>query len=153
MEKLISAIQDWPVLVQGAIGAGIFWLILLLGQKATSYLSNIARKHSKKKQESYLRNQLIRHQAFRAQNSLEKGSHFAVILLYRASRNVVIGLIWLSLGLTFDSILGVLGVVGFVGCLYYLFAALEIIKPFYSDGNIDEKITELQAKLNELENT
>jgi hypothetical protein len=36
MEQVVEIILAWPAIVQGALGSGLFWLILLLGQKSSS---------------------------------------------------------------------------------------------------------------------
>ena len=38
-----------------------------------------------------------------------------------------------------------------MGCIYYLFAALNVVKPINHDGDIDEKISQFEAKLESLQ--
>jgi hypothetical protein len=151
MEKLVSAVKDWPVLIQGAIGSAIFWLVLLIGQRVAAYCAEALRNHSKGRRHTYLINELLRHNALREGDDFVSGAPFAALLWYRASRHVIVGFIWLSLGLIFDSIVGVFGVVGFVGCIYYLFAALTVVAPVNFEGDIDKKIEDLQVEISELE--
>lgn len=151
MEKLIAAIQDWPVLVQGAIGSALFWLVLLIGQRITRYLSGRAQAHSKDKQKARLLNEIIRFDALRTGMDIVEGARFASVLWYRASRHLISGLIWMTLGLLLGSVFEVFGLVGFIGCLYYLFGALDIVKPLSYDGDLDQKLEELRKQLAELE--
>jgi hypothetical protein len=118
MEKLIASIQDWPVIIQGALGSALFALALFLGQRVTAYFVDAVRAQSKESRVRQLREQLIRFSALKAKDHAER-AYFASILWLRASRHVVKGLIWLALGLVSNSLLGVLGVVGFMGAIYY----------------------------------
>ena len=152
MDKLIQAIQDWPVLVQGAVGSGIFWLFLFVGQKVAMFVSSHVVELNKKSKYQYHFDQLLRCRAIKTRVNSE-GGYYASILWYRASRHVIKGLIWLTLGLIFDSVIGVLGIVGYFGCFYYLFAALLVVRPFTYKGDIDQKIDELEKKLAEINRT
>ncbi|WP_180920041.1 hypothetical protein, partial [Vibrio parahaemolyticus] len=38
MQEIISAVTNLPVLVQGAAGSGIFWLVLLVFSKTSKWL-------------------------------------------------------------------------------------------------------------------
>lgn len=151
MDKFISAVQNWPVLVQGAIGSAIFWLILLIGQRATGFFSKIARDRAEGNQESHLFNELLRHRAVRDATHPESTADFASLLWYRASRKLIVGLIWLSLGLMFSEVAQAFGVVGFIGCIFNLFGALNVVKPLNVEGDIDEKIGQFEAKLENLD--
>lgn len=153
MEQLITAIQNWPVLIQGAIGSAIFWLVLLFGQKLTAALSRKVQTLSKERQKRYLYNEILRHKAVRDGGEFQPGTFYASVLWFRASRRVISGLIWLTLGLIFGTITDVFGIVGFLGCLYYLFEALYIVKPLEVTGDINEKISELETKRRKLDET
>ena len=79
---------------------------------------------------------------------------YAAILLFRASRPFVRGLIWLTLGLIFNTANRIFGLVGFIGTLVYLFEVINVIKPLsVPEGEIEEKIRDIQKKLQELDNT
>lgn len=150
-QSLIAAVQDWPVLIQGAIGSAIFWLVLLVGQKLTAFSSMKMREHSKERQKIFLFNEILRHKAIRDGGAFEAGAFYAAVLWFRASRHVISGLIWLTLGLIFNAVSDVFGLVGFLGCLYFMFSALAIVKPLDFEGDISEKIAELETKRKELD--
>lgn len=149
MEKFITSIQDWPVIIQGALGSALFALVLFVGQKVASYFLDTFRASSRQSRIRQLREQLIRQKALKAKDHSERG-YYASLLWLRASRHVVKALIWLTLGLAFNSFLGVLGVVGFMGAIYYLFFALNIVKAINYDGDITKKIEEIKAEMAKL---
>lgn len=152
MEKLIQAVQDWPVLIQGALGSAIFWLFLLVGQKVAAFVTSHASDLSNKSKQRFLFDQLLRCRAAKTKIDSE-GGYYASILWFRASRHVIKGLIWLTLGLIFGSVINVLGIVGYLGCFYYMFAALIIVRPFTYKEDIDQKIDELEKKLAKIKRT
>jgi hypothetical protein len=151
MEKLTSAIQNWPILLQGAIGSAIFWLVLSVGQRATNFFSLKADVLSKSKQKDHLLNEHLRASAKKEGDKYAAGAFYASVLCYRASRHVIRALIWLALGLIMNTITGIFGLIGFMGCLYYLFAALNVVKPFPEGNDPDERIKEVKKALAELQ--
>jgi hypothetical protein len=40
MTELIDTILKWPIIVQGALGSGLFWLVLFMGQKSVNKISD-----------------------------------------------------------------------------------------------------------------
>jgi hypothetical protein len=146
MEKLLIAIQDWPVLIQGALGSALFAFVLFAGQKLTANLSDRYVNHSKQSRETRLRNQIIRLSALLAKDNSER-AFLSSVLWLRASRDVIKAFIWLALGLSSASFLPALGTVGYIGCIYYLFSALDVVKGISYDGNVGEQIAKLQAEI------
>jgi hypothetical protein len=151
MDNLILAIKDWPVLIQGAIGSGLFWLFLLIGQKLFVFIPQKLSALSKSRKESILRDELFRFYATRLTNNHALAGGFASILLYRASRHLVKAIIWLTFGLVFDAFTGIFGTIGFIGSLYYLFGALNVIRPNNYAGDIDNKIKEIEEEITSLQ--
>lgn len=149
MEKLVASIQEWPVIIQGALGSALFALVLFIGQKVAAYFIDTMHAKSRRARTRQLREQLIRFKALRATDRTER-TYYTSLIWLRASRHVVKALIWLALGLTFNSLLGVLGVVGFLGAIYYLFIALSIVKGISYDGDVTTKIEEIRAEMREL---
>ncbi|WP_024594258.1 MULTISPECIES: hypothetical protein [unclassified Pseudoalteromonas] len=54
MSELMDAVMKWPIIVQGALGSGLFWIILLLGQKIVDKASDAYSHKSKKARISWL---------------------------------------------------------------------------------------------------
>jgi cell division protein FtsB len=150
MEKLITSIQDFPVIIQGAMGSALFALLLYIGQKIATYCLDSFRANSKKTRVRQLKEQYIRLRALKSEDRAE-AAYFASLLWLRASRHVVKAMIWLTLGLAFESAFGTLSVVGFMGAIYYLFFALNIVKPISYDGDLQKRITEILAEMRSLE--
>jgi hypothetical protein len=148
MDRFITAIQEWPVLLQGAVGSGLFWLFLVIGQKLTTIISDKVSTLSKKKRLDELKTQIIKLQALGT--NIKDGGSYASILLYRASPRVIKALIWLTFGMIFESIFNVLGVIGFIGCMYYLFSAMNALRRYDYKGNVEEKIEELNRQYEQL---
>ena len=152
MEKLVASIQDFPVIVQGAMGSALFALVLYVGQKIAAYCFDSVRANSKKTRIRQIKEQYIRFCALSAEDSSER-TYFVSVLWLRASRHLVKALIWLVLGLASESAFGAFGpfgAVGFTGAIFYLFLALNIVKPIEFDGDIQQKTEELKAEMDKL---
>ncbi|MBV4493094.1 hypothetical protein [Pseudomonas oryzicola] len=146
MEKLIASIQDFPVIVQGAMGSALFALLTYMGQRIAAYCFDSFRANSKKTRIRQLKEQLVRLRALRAEDDAEK-AYYTSLLWLRASRHIVKALIWITFGLAFESVAGTFSAVGYIGAFYYLFLALNIVKPIGYDGDIDKKIKEIRAEI------
>ena len=149
MEKLVASIQDFPVIVQGAMGSALFALLVYLGQKVAAYCFDSFRANSKKTRIRQLKEQHVRLRALCAEDDAQR-AYLTSLLWLRASRHVVKALIWITFGLAFETAAGTLSVVGFMGAIYYLFLALNIVKPISYDGDIEQKIKDVRAEIRTL---
>jgi hypothetical protein len=146
MSELVRTIQDWPVIIQGALGSALFALLMYVGEKLFSAVPAIFSKLSHKRRRSHLINQVLRLRAIASKDPIQK-AYFPSMLWYRASRDVIKALIWLTLGLLFSEV-SVFRVIGFIGCLYHLFFALEVVKAIKADGGeIDRRLAEAKQRL------
>ncbi|MDV5033002.1 hypothetical protein [Vibrio diabolicus] len=149
MDSLINTIKDWPVIVQGALGSGLFWLILLVGNKLQSALSEKYSSHSTKSRINWLRNEQCKHGAVLSEKLSEK-NFWTTALIYRASRHVIRALMWLSMGLVFQSFFMPIGIVGFIGALHYLFKAYDVVSPVHKDNFTVDSLKEIHEELDKL---
>lgn len=149
MDQLILSIQDYPVIVQGAMGSALFALVLFVGQRMAAYGLDRFRAGSRRVRKRQIKEEYIRLRALGADDYSE-GAYFGSLLWIRASRHFVKALIWLVLGMIFDSTIGVLGVVGYMGAVFYLFFALSIVRPISYDGDVKARAAELKEELDQL---
>ncbi|WP_349741502.1 hypothetical protein [Roseateles cavernae] len=149
VETLIKAITDWPVLVQGAVGSALFWLVLLVGQKGVSAATTKYSSKSKAKRRAYLIEQRLKYGYKLAKENDFRAAIFAG-LLYRASRNALRACIWLTLGLAVSAVVPVFGVVGFMGALYYFLEALNTVTAVPETEDVAAKIKAITEELKSL---
>jgi hypothetical protein len=140
----INIITEWPVIIQGALGSGLFWIILLVGNKGIEYSSLLYSKHSINSRYTWLTNRagIIE---LRLTNPLDEQSYLTSILLYRASRFLFKALMWLVLGLALQLFLSQLAIIGYLGCLYYLISGYNVVGG--TDGE-DKELSEELDKIN-----
>lgn len=150
MHELVEAVKAWPVIVQGALGSALFWLVLLFGQRAAHATARRYSHISKNARMSWLINEQTKCLASIAKPP-EAFATFAIILLYRSSRHVLKALMWLVLGLLASTLSSWLGCIGFVGCLYYLFKAYEVVAPLDSEAHNEARLVELNAEYKKLD--
>jgi hypothetical protein len=150
MQELIDAVKAWPIIIQGALGSALFWLILLCGQYVTSKISSAYSHHSKRARLSQLISARNKYLGDITTSDTELMA-CVVVILYRSSRHLFRSLMWLVMGLVFQSFFMPAGIIGFCGSLYYLFKAYEIVSPVeYGEDSeatlkkIDEEIAELE---------
>ncbi len=142
LEKIIAAVTDLPVLIQGALGSALFALVMVLGQRLAAFIALKLTATSRKRRKRFLIEEILKYNVLSTNDYATRGA-FVLLLLYRASRSLFKALIWLTLGLIFSAANPVLGLVGFLGCLYYLFAALNTVRA-------PEQVEDVEAKLEAL---
>ncbi|WP_444930958.1 hypothetical protein ACJJIF_04015 [Microbulbifer sp. SSSA002] len=153
MSDILTIIIEWPLIIQGALGSGLFWLVLLLGQKITFLSSRIISQRSEKNEIHYLKTLRDKYIGLKAHQ--DKNIPFANYVItgsiYKSLRSLYKGLIWLALGLCFGSVIPVLGVVGFMGCIYHMFKGLSVVQAIDTSASPSEKIAEINERISELE--
>jgi hypothetical protein len=149
MDRLVAAIADFPVIVQGALGSALFALLLIVGQRVTAWAKQKEASSSVKRRRRYLIEEGLRYHVLAATDSATRGA-FVILLLFRATRNLFKALLWLTLGLITGSVLNVLAVVGYLGALYYLFAGLSTLAPPSQKVDPKTKLAEIRRELEPL---
>ena len=148
-QQLIKAVSDWPVLVQGAIGSAIFWLVLLIGQKSASLIALKYSSGSKSRRKSFLLEQRLKY-FYKTTTDIPARSAVFTALTYRAFRSFLKAEIWLILGLLGGMLVPSLSVIGYLGAIYYLFEALNTVTPVPDTDDPAGKIAEITTKLKKL---
>jgi len=148
MSELINIIKEWPVIIQGALGSALFWLILLLGQKLNQFISKKYSFHSKRTRISYLRSKQFKYYTDIA--SVQEQTRGFSILTYRALRHIIKSFMWLAMGLITNSLFYPLGVIGYVGALYFLFQAYEVVSPIEENENSELELKKVTEELDKL---
>lgn len=153
VSELINSILTWPLIVQGALGSGLFWLVLLVGQKLTTLSGQIISRRSVDNEINYLKNLRDKYIGLKAHHNknIQVANYIATGFIYKSLRSLFKGLIWLALGLIFGSIIPVLGVVGFIGCLYHMFKGLAMVQEVDKSIPPAERIKEIDERLEQLE--
>jgi len=128
--NIIKVISDWPVIVQGALGAALFWLVLELGQR-------VIRKVSKKLGEDR-----------QTANWFSLAGHYApvgelrntgrFICLYGAMHYLLKALIVAVLAFAVSGFIAVFADVGYFICVYFLFRALAFVPHTSHHGQPEE---------------
>lgn len=151
MQELIEAVKAWPVIIQGTLGSALFWLLLLIGQYATTKISSLYSHHSKMGRKSWLVSAQLKYLGASTDNEMEIVRCVAT-LVYRSLRFLFKALMWLVMGLIFQQFFTLASVIGFCGCLYYLFKAYEIVSPIRYEEDAALKLAEINAEIEKNEN-
>lgn len=130
MKELIEAMKAWPIIVQGALGSALFWVILVFAQKSFDFCSKLYSTHSASSRKSFLISKFVKLNAFITGNQFDISA-----VMYRSLRFLYKSLMWLALGFIFENLFSIGGVIGFVGCFYYLSKAYQLVSPLDEDIN------------------
>lgn len=149
LERLVSAITDLPVIVQGALGSALFASLLFLGQKLLAVLSGHYAKSSVRREKQALLDELATLDALTAE-SVEERTYHTVIVIYRSARYAMRGLFWLTLGLAFTNTISVFGIIGFWWCSYYLLQAMRTLQGVSEGQDHLKRREEVQTRLREI---
>jgi hypothetical protein len=133
MNQIIETVTDWPIIVQGALGSGFFWLLLTLGQKATQA---IFKKLSSEKSTA---------------NSFGKSArdffhegHFTLsqmcfhISIYGAIHYLIKAFLVIYVASLVGSFIWAFGIIGNLIGIYFIFRALSYVPHFGSMGDYPE---------------
>ncbi len=150
MENIIDFFNSWSGVTQSLIAAAIFLVFQKIGSKALDALTELWSKSSKQRRITRLNNELARLNT--VSGGIQNRTFAISVLLFRAARRIVKGLIWISLGLTSGAISPTLSIIGFVGGLYYFFSALAVVSRVDADENTSAVMKEIDEELTRLKN-
>ena len=136
--EIIGKILEWPIIVQGALGSGLFWLVLFAGQKITNKISE--KWNSDKKTANYFaksfsatKHEAVRHLAFQS-------SMYGVLHYFTKSILIVV------LSFIFGEFIPLFQTLGLIISLYFLFRTLSYVPHFDSFPSKEELRKELGWK-------
>ncbi|WP_141833759.1 hypothetical protein [Delftia sp. HK171] len=138
--EIITKITDWPVIIQGALGSALFWIIIELGQRVAK--STTAR-FSKDKQAGNAW-ALMAHEA--------KGPHALqakFICMYAALHYLLKAGVVATLSFVIGNSIEIFSSVGFLISTYFLFRALSYVPHTTSWGTLEDRAKAYQRMLDE----
>ena len=149
MDEWIKVFSSWPIIVQGALGSALFWLILALGQRAVSFVSDRYTGFSRIAKVSKLTDLQAKYLIALTKEHALTGAYVSV-LIYRSLRHFFRAFLWLTVGLLLQSLAPIIGVIAYVGSLYYFFGAVDVVRPVDTAG-AKEKLEKVTMEIEELQ--
>ncbi|MAX53436.1 MAG: hypothetical protein CMH22_15785 [Methylophaga sp.] len=133
--NIFEEIIKWPVIVQGALGSALFWLVLLLGQKTAVFIS-------KKITED---RDVATYFSLLAKAGPTREFRFDGLLtcLYAGFHYFLKAAIIALVSLIVSPINNVIPIVGYLVSLYFLFRSLSYVQHFSSLGSKEDAIKRL----------
>jgi hypothetical protein len=150
MEALQKMIEDWPVIVQGALGSALFAFSVYILPKLFRPINHKLASLSTSSRISELNTEKVKLGLFKAKGGDK--AIFAAPLLYRMSRPSLKAFIWLVLGMILGQVLGILSLVGYLGSVYYFFSALDVVSVYEYDGEPNDRLKEINDEIDSLKN-
>lgn len=134
--EFVDKILEWPIIVQGALGSALFWIVLVLGQKI------FAKASSKFSQDRKSANEVAL--LARASADLDESNHAFLCCLYGASHYLIKAILVVTLSLLISPFNNVIPIAGYLIAVYYLFRGLSWAPHFDSFGTLSEARVELK---------
>ncbi len=150
LSELIEIVKEWPVIIQGAMGSALFWLVLLLAQKFFELSSKYFSRRSKEQRISWLVSRDAKHEAFGGADDYAQSAYATSTLIYRSLRPVYRGFLWLGLGLVVYPFTDIGLAIGGIGLIYYFLKAYEVVSPLNIEENTPEEWQKVEEELVEL---
>ena len=149
MSEIVTAISNWPVILQGALGSALFAATIYFGRRGASLVMGKYSTISTRRRIEYLQIQRVKYSILSTKDFSARAAYFSG-LTYRAARHWTMGAVWVLLGFIGSVFLPVLGVVGYLGGLYYLFIAVNILKGIGKDEDAGQRVKEITEELTSL---
>jgi hypothetical protein len=148
--ELLDEILKWPVIVQGALGSGVFWLFLLIGKWLTNFSKRYIEKffHIKSKNSDNIDAMVLN--AFVTDDGHMKTGTY-VLMVFAGLHYFIKAFIYFGLGWFFQNLIPTFSLLGYIVGFYYLFTSLSYLPQVdkYSHMSLDEKkdkLAELEAR-------
>lgn len=141
MDIIIKTVTDWPVIVQGALGSALFWIILELGQR-------VVRRAGERLGKDLDTANWYARVAHDGAGSFRAGAQFFCV--YGALHYILKGLVVTMLSLVVAPLIEVFATVGFLIAVYFFFRALAFVPHTASLGPIPvrkQRFAERLAKM------
>ncbi|MEI5638745.1 MULTISPECIES: hypothetical protein [unclassified Pseudoalteromonas] len=129
--EIINEILKWPVIVQGALGSALFWILIEGGQRVV--LSTSRRLSGDKKTAMWFS------LAASVYDNYELEVKCRQIAIYGGLHYFIKAMILIVISLLVSPLLHVVSMVGYLVAIYYLFRALSYIPHTSRFGTNDQK--------------
>lgn len=146
-------IIDLPVIVQGALGSFLFWIVYTIITKLGNRLSQVSGAFNK----TWRRETLIFEQ-MQSQYMIsdpDRRSQYLLLCMYGAISRATQGLIYVCFGLAAYVLVGPIAAVAFGFSIVYFFRAMKAVQLEVSDGKTADwhknRIQEIETELQKLE--
>ncbi len=123
--EIIEKILEWPVIIQGALGSFLFWLILVIGQKGFLFIS---KKLSNEKNLGHSFARMGR-ENFRKGN-FQISNYSLLVAIYGALHYFLKFVLIVFVAYIFEQTVPVFGYVGYIISFYFFFRALTYVPHF-----------------------
>ena len=145
--EILNSINSLPVIVQGALGSGLFWLTLKIGHGCLSFVSEKISKLQKRKQTA-----LYIALGAALDDSQETREFLFQGMVHGALHYFVVAVVFIILALLFQNFLPVFSTVGYLGALFFAFRSLCFVPNFDKIKNAQEKYDALLKEQDEENN-
>src|SRR5438045_1754199 len=104
MKAVVQQILQWPIIVQGALGSALFWLIITIGERVVRRIGARLRGFSRMRRLEFLHAEGLRYQSILEDQDPQMAVLAIVGLIYGAIHYIIKALAAACLGFIFYSL-------------------------------------------------
>ena len=128
--EIVKQILSWPTIVQGALGSGLFWLIIVVGEYVTKLFKNKFGEHKKD----------MNHRDSIINDVLENKDIvgmklYLISAIYASMHYIIKAFIFVLIGNYLNDFIPIFGFIGYLGGFIYLLLALNHVPDIDSYAN------------------
>ncbi|MCG7564789.1 hypothetical protein MHM95_00570 [Pseudoalteromonas sp. CnMc7-15] len=132
-------ILDLPVIVQGALGSGLFWLAFEIGRRVINITVDLIGKINKNTHRELLTYEALYHSRCMHERGTSEDIAEHVMSIFAALRRFLVAMIYVCLGLASAAWIGELAIIAYLISVFNLFLALRALKIVWGSGMTREE--------------
>ena len=137
--EIVKKILEWPVIVQGALGSFLFWLLFTIGQKTFNFFN---KKFRKEKELGGFFGRTARDQFKKENYTLSTYSFFTCI--YASIHYFLKFTLTAFISFIIAGLIPVFAYVGYTIAIYFIFRALSYVTHFRTFEKEDERKSKIK---------
>lgn len=149
---IIDQILSWPIIIQGALGSGLFWLFIFFSQKIMRLLSDRFKGVIGNHQNEIKARDKLLMQALRSEQPDDRISIWT-LGIWMALNYIIKAAIFYLLGVSLSKSIPAFSIAGSIGSLVYMLLALRAcpsLSKYYKQHNTEMKNANVQ-RINDFE--
>ncbi len=136
---LWNQILDLPVIVQGALGSFLFWLVFQILRWAFNYGFSLVSKGNKQTKNELLLYEALHHATQAFDTDSTSAISLQLIAIFSALNRFIQAILYICLGLISSYFLGEISLVAYIIAMFYLFLALKAVRLDFESSGLSQE--------------
>ena len=150
MNDILTKIQDYPTVIQGAIGSALAAFLIWVLQQTYLVSRRVVSRISPRYRRNVKIDRMLRLRALCSRNAEER--HFTIVaLIYRGGRSFLHAILVLVIGLLLSSSIPILGKIASIVAAFLIVRTLNIYTPSKAPVDCEQQIEQLESEVEDLD--